>query len=124
MTSQLFQFMLGVWLMAAPSVLGFEETATATNYRIIGPIVAAFAGVAVGECTRSMRLWNLPFALWLVISALILSNSMTACVHSIAAGVVMGALCCLRGHTVDRYGGGWMVLFRAPAPRAAADRSN
>lgn len=112
MIGQLIQALLGVWLMFAPSVLDFEGTPAATNYRIVGPIMVALAGVAFGECTRSVRLWNIPFAVWIVLSPILISSPTIVTLVSVATGSAMLILCFVRGREEDHYGGGWIVLFQ------------
>ena len=58
---------LGLWLMVAPSVLDYGDPAAA-NDRIVGPIAAALAVIAVWEATRPLRWVNVVLGLWLVIA--------------------------------------------------------
>lgn len=111
MIAQLLQVALGLWLMAAPAVLGMTDPA-ATNYHIIGPIIAAVGGVAAGECTRSVRFWNLPLDLWLLASPLLMPTPEAVVINSLATGGASLALCFVRGHVKCQYGGGWMALLR------------
>ncbi|MGH7966442.1 MAG: SPW repeat domain-containing protein, partial [Candidatus Binatia bacterium] len=50
MWAQLTNILLGVWLMVAPAVFGYVGTAS-TNDRIVGPLVASFAMIALSEAT-------------------------------------------------------------------------
>ncbi len=110
MIAQLIQVGVGVWLMAAPAVLGMTDPA-ATNYHIVGPIIAALGGVAAGECTRSVRFWNVPLALWLLCSPLTMATPEAVMINSITAGGASLALCFVRGRVQHQYGGGWMALL-------------
>jgi hypothetical protein len=49
-----FRTLVGMWLMAAPAILGYGGTA-ATNDWIIGPRAATIAAVAASEVLRSLR---------------------------------------------------------------------
>jgi hypothetical protein len=50
MWAQLINALLGMWLMAAPAVLGYIGPAR-TNDRIIGPLAAGAALIAIWETT-------------------------------------------------------------------------
>jgi hypothetical protein len=104
----------GVWLMAAPAVIGYGDPAE-TNDRIIGPIAAAFAFVACWEVVAAMRWPTVPLGAWLVVAPAILGYDDTlAWVSSIASGAIIAAAGFV-GHDVrDHFGGGW----RSVRPRA------
>lgn len=112
MWAQLLNAAIGLWLMAAPAVLGYGG-ASATNDRIVGPIIAGLAGAAVGECTRGVRWALLPFGLWLVVSPLVISGAPAAAITSdVACGAAVLALALVRGRVKHSYGGGWRVLLK------------
>jgi hypothetical protein len=50
---------LGIWLTAAPAVLGFGEPAQALG-RIVGPILASLGAIAAFDLTRALRWAAIP----------------------------------------------------------------
>jgi hypothetical protein len=112
---------VAVWLMAAPSVLGYGDPAR-TNDRIIGPIAGAFAFVACWQILMAMRWPTLPLGLWLVVAPLALDYDSTASwVSSIASGVVIAAAAFVGRDVRDEFGGGWRSV-RPKAWRVGATR--
>jgi hypothetical protein len=112
--------LVGVWLMAAPSVLGYGAIA-ATNDRIAGPTVAAIAIVAMSQVTRAFRWLNLLIGVWLLVAPWILDYPSSALASSTVSGMALAGLACLRGRVDRRYGGGWRSLvrpWRSPAEGA------
>lgn len=111
MYAQLLSAAIGVWLMAAASVLGYEGAA-ATNDRIIGPVIASFGLIAATEVTRGVRFANLPLAVWLLIAPWILGFGTAATINSSFAGVLVALLSLVGGKVKHRYNGGWSALWK------------
>jgi hypothetical protein len=112
MYAQLAVFLLGVWLTAAPGLLGFGEPARA-NFHIVGPLVALFALTAAYQVTRPVRWVNLPFGVWLVNSPWVLGYAgQTETVWCVAVGLAVAGLSLVRGAMTKRFGGGWSALWR------------
>jgi hypothetical protein len=109
MWSQLVATALGLWLMAAPAVLGYGDPAR-MNDRIVGPIIASFAFIAVWEVTRSLRWVNVLSGLWLIVAPWILDFGTAATVNSIvvALGVLIAAS--TGGSVSQSFGGGWWAV--------------
>lgn len=99
---------VGIWLMAAPAVLGYGPPA-ADFHRIIGPTAAAFAIIAIAEVTRPLRWVNLPLGAALVIGALFIGNE-AATYTGVVSGLAMMALSVPRGRRDHAVGGGWKAL--------------
>ena len=76
---------LGIWLMAAPAVLGYDRPASADD-RIVGPLAAAFAIVAIWEVTRPLSWMNLLLGLWLIVAPWLLGYGLTATINSTVVG--------------------------------------
>jgi hypothetical protein len=112
MWPQIINAAVGIWLMAAPAVLGYGDPAR-TNDRIAGPLAAAFAIIAVSEITRPVRWLNLPIGLWLLIAPWVLSFSTVATVNSIIAGVILIVCARLGGGETSQFGGGWSALWKS-----------
>ncbi len=103
--------LLGVWLMAAPSVLGVRGTA-ADSTHMIGALVVTFAVVAFAEPARMVRLLNGLFGLWLLVAPWFLEGgNRTWLWSSVATGAVLSLLSLRRGPVVDRYGR-WQRFIR------------
>jgi len=111
MWAQLVNTALGVWMMAAPAVLGSTGGA-ATNARIIGPLIGSFAFVAAPQINRGVRWVNVPLGIWLAIAPFVLNGySAASTVNSVIVGLVVAALAPI-GHTDQAtFGGGWKTLF-------------
>lgn len=110
---------LGIWLMAAPDVLQYSAPAR-TNDRIVGPIAATFAIIAIWEVTRGLRWVNVPLGVWLVVAPLILGYAQTgAIINSLIVGVVLASMAMLGGSVSKQFGGGWSALWRSNAETEA-----
>lgn len=101
---------IGLWLMAAPAVLGYGDPA-ATSDRIAGPVAATFGIIAIWDVVRPMLRLNLPFGAWLVLAPWALGFGLAATVNSLACGVLLAALSLVPMETSGRYGGGWSSLW-------------
>jgi uncharacterized membrane protein len=97
---------LGVWLMAAPSVLGLTGAA-ADSHHIAGALVVTWSVIAFGEVARPVRLLNIPTALWIAASPWLLSGATGASrwLDMLVALVVIAAS--LRRGRIDEQFGGW-----------------
>ena len=68
MWARLLAVLAGVWLMAAPSLFGYGETAAMVHY-VLGPIAAALAAISFWGVTGSLRWAGLPIGLQLIAGA-------------------------------------------------------
>ena len=115
MWARIINMLLGIWLMASPAVLGYGEPARSHD-RIVGPVLAACACVAIWEVTRSLRWVNLPAGLWLLAAPWVLSyGAADATANSMIVGGIVALLALHHGKTTHRFGGGWSVLWRRTA---------
>ena len=113
MWAQVINAFLGVWLMAAPAVLGYDGIGR-INSLIVGPIAATFAIVAIWEVVRALGKVNAALGIWLVIAPLILDHgSMVPVVNSFLVGLVMIALAMKTGERSGNFAGGWRRLVDA-----------
>lgn len=116
MWAHLVNTALGLWLMAAPGLFGYE-TAAADSGHIVGPVIVTFSVTALWECTRGMRKWNCPLAAWLLIAPWVLGyDSVVAIVSDMSCGVLVFVFSSIRGEVSKKYGGGWSVLFNKHSP--------
>ncbi len=101
---------LGLWLMAAPAALGYGGAARA-NDRIVGPVAASLAVIAISQVTRPLRWGNVALGVWLLLAPWLLPYDAVSRVNSLAVGVGLIGFGLIRGPTPQRLGGGWSALF-------------
>lgn len=95
---------LGIWLMAAPAVLG-SHGAAAANDQLIGALVTTFAVVGFGEASRAARFINVPLGAWLLVAPWALSGASPYGRWSdLAVGVAVILLSLRRGRVEERFG--------------------
>jgi hypothetical protein len=111
MIAQLLAVGVGLWLMAAPAVLDYGEPASTVD-RVVGPLAATVAGVAVTQAMRSVRFWNVPVGLVLLGAPLLLGYEGRAALNSFLAGLALLLLARVRGRLTRRFAGGWSSLLR------------
>ncbi len=103
---------IGIWLMVAPHVLGYEGTAAADNHRVVGPIVFALAVVSQSYVTRMLHWLEVPLGAWLAVAPLVLVPPARGAANAIASGVVVLALGLLPTPRGPGLGGGWRAVLR------------
>lgn len=102
---------LGVWLMAAPAVLGHSGTTAGSSDRFVGPLIASIAFVAASEIARPVRWVNVTGAIWLVVAPWVLGFPTAAAINDVLVGVAVGVLSPLgKADMKARFGGGWRAL--------------
>ena len=116
MCARLVSAVLGLWLMAAPAMLGYSGAA-ATSDRIVGPLVASIAVIAVWEVARGLRWIGLIAVGWLLFAPWMLGYELVAAVHSLLVGIALGVLTVMGGRRGQRFGGGWRAVFSRPVDR-------
>jgi hypothetical protein len=109
MRAQMILVLVGLWLMAAPDVLGYDGAA-ATSDRIAGPVLAAVSFLAVFQITRGLRWANLPIGAWLAAAPWVLGFPADATVNSMLCGAAALVLAPIGSPDQRRYGGGWIAL--------------
>ena len=108
---QLANAAVGIWLMAAPDVLGYGGPARAVD-RTAGPLAAGVALVAAHQAARPLRWGNLPLGLWLLVAPWALAYGTVATANSTVAGLLLAGLASVRGAVTHRFGGGWVAVWR------------
>ncbi len=111
MPAQVVATVIGLWLYASPSVLGYDGAAAALD-RIAGALIVTFSFVAIWEFLRGVRLANRPLAVALLVAPWFLDQPTAGLISSVAAGAVVLALSFVEGTIQRRYGGGWSALLR------------
>lgn len=103
---------LGIWLMVSPAVFGFSKK-IADNAHIIGPLIATFSIIAVWECTRNVRLFNLPLAVWLLAAPWVLNyQNTTATINDCAVAALILLLSRVKIKRKSRFAGGWPAVWK------------
>ena len=96
--------LLGMWLMAAPALLG-AEGAAADHAFLAGALVAVVAITAVAEVARPLRLVLVPLAAWIALAALLAGDATPLFrVHGVAVAIALAAISLPRGPVQERHG--------------------
>jgi hypothetical protein len=94
---------LGVWLMAAPAVLGVGGPA-ANSHHLAGALVVTWAVIAFGEVARPVRLLNVPMGLWIAGAPWLLSGATVAARWTdLFLGISLIVLSIRRGRIRERF---------------------
>lgn len=109
MWAQALNALLGVWLMLAPSLLGYRDTFAAKLDWTVGPLVTAFAVVAMSGVLRAVRVVNLVLAMAVALAALEPVGRFATLAH-VATAVLIAVFSLPRGRIRHSYGGGWSSL--------------
>jgi hypothetical protein len=111
MWARLLSAALGVWLMAAPDVLGYGGTAGVGDH-VVGPIVVGSAVVAAWPVMRPLRWVGLVAGAWLLVAPWIFGDYGTVAMENgSVVGFLLAALALLGGERESRFGGGWRRLL-------------
>jgi hypothetical protein len=95
---------LGVWLMAAPAVLGVSGGAADSDH-LAGALVVTWAVIAFGQVARPARLLNVPMGLWIALAPWMLSGATDASRWAnLAVGALLVALSIRRGRIDEQFG--------------------
>lgn len=113
MRAQIVNIFLGLWVMAAPALLGYGPAA-ADNGHIMGPVIVTFAAVAIFECTRPVRKWNYLCGIWLLLAPWILGYEADwAIISDMVAGIAVIIFASVKGTVTSSFGGGWSSLWKS-----------
>ncbi|WP_300441191.1 SPW repeat protein [Christiangramia sp.] len=112
MWARILNTILGLWVMVAPGIFNFSEAAT-DNGHIVGPVIVTFSVIAYWEATLSLRKWNYPLAVWLLLAPWILSYTNTiAIISDMTVGILVIIFASVSGDVKKSYGGGWASLWQ------------
>lgn len=96
---------LGVWIMMAPAILGYEG-AVADSDNLVGALIVTFAVISMSEVARSVRFINFAFGGWMIAAPFVLgAESSAAMWNDVLAGAVLIALSIPKGDIGDDKGG-------------------
>lgn len=102
--------LLGIGLMAAPSIVDVGDLATALA-RIIGPIQAALCVIAVSGAVTAVRWATVAAGGALVVGAVVVFDAAGSALLGLA-GVAAVALGLVPLPAASRFGGGWRQAWR------------
>jgi len=125
MLAQILNAILGIWVMIAPSIWGFDKI-VADNDHITGPIIATFAITAFFECTRPVRRFNILAGFWLLAAPWVLGyNATPAIINDMGVGALVIGFSFVPGNVKSSFGGGWASLWQESSQheKEAAKRS-
>lgn len=111
MVWQFIAFAIAVGVMAAPDVLGLNDSVS-DAFHILGPIGAAVAGMAASTVLRGMRRLHLIPGSAIAVAGILLGDGLPALAVGLGAGVALVGLAFPGGVEGDPYAGGWSVLVR------------
>jgi hypothetical protein len=115
MWAQLLSALVGIWLMASPSILDYDDPAR-TNDWIVGPLAASLGIIAASKVNRSLRWTLLPLGLWQIVGPWVLGFATTPTINATLTGLILIACSQLGGQVATRYGGGWRALLPGRMP--------
>jgi hypothetical protein len=95
---------LGIWLLAAPAVLGATGSAAAADY-LVGALIVTWAVIAFGEIARPVRLLNVLMGLGIAAAPWLLAGDTTMSRwNDVLMGAAVIGLSLPRGQIVSRFG--------------------
>lgn len=110
MWAQFINAALGIWLMVAPGIFGFEKISV-NNDHIVGPVIATFAITALFESTR--RRFNIALGAWLLLAPWVLDyESAAAIINDMLVGTLVIGFSLVKGKIKNKFGGGWSSLWQ------------
>lgn len=109
--ARLIVMAVAVWLMAAPSLFDYQETAAADSDRIVGPIAGALAFVALWDVLVALRWLTLPCGLWLIVAPLFLDAGTTSwTVSTTISGLLIASAAAFGPDVRVEFDGGWTTV--------------
>jgi uncharacterized membrane protein len=95
---------LGIWLMAAPAVLGTDGL-LANSHHVAGALVVTWAVMAFGEIARPVRFLNMLMGLWVAMAPWLISGASGAIRWTDAlVGTLLIVLSLPRGRIDEKFG--------------------
>ena len=97
--------LLGFWITAAPTFLGYSGTIANSNH-VAGALIVTFAVIAMSEVGRPLRYILILFGLWLIAAPWILGTDHNAAMwNGVISGLVLIPLALPKGKVEDKRGG-------------------
>jgi hypothetical protein len=95
---------LGVWLMAAPALLGTSGAAASSSH-VAGALVVTWSVIGFGEVARPARLLNIPTGVWIAVAPWVVGGASDVSRWADPlTGLVLVVLSLPRGRIQERFG--------------------
>jgi hypothetical protein len=108
--------LIGLWLMAAPALLGSRDLSAGNDY-LAGPLITVVAVIAMAEVLRPGRYVNVILGLWLIAAPWFLAGANAATIWNDGiSGFALILLSLPLGPVRQRYGGWTQFTQWAPGP--------
>lgn len=111
MSARILAIIAGLWLEAAPAVLGYDGVAAKAD-RVVAPLIVGFVVVAIAEVTRPLRWVSVVLGGWLVIQAWTFGYPLIGAISATVVGLITVGCGVVRGTLRQSYGGGWSALVK------------
>ena len=113
MISMSINVAVGVWLIFAPQLCKYQESAAGSFDRVMGAMLVAFAMLAMWEVMAPLRWLCAASGLLLLFSPawIPIENESSVVVHMITGLIVLGMSLLVRKPR-HRYNGGWLSLVK------------
>ena len=111
---------IGIWLLAAPTLLGLTGGAR-LSHLVVGPIAASAALIALWPATRLVSRANIVLGAWLVVAPL-LTEHQAWWLESSLCGAGLAVLALVPRGQGHRFGGGWRALVDSRSPSGRTDK--
>ncbi len=96
--------LIGIWVVVAPSVLGFSGT-MADNNNLVGALIVMFGIISMSEVMRPARYLFILFGIWLIAAPFILGTDDNAAMWTnLISGAVLIPLAFPKGKVEDKRG--------------------
>lgn len=103
---------LGLWLTAAPEVLGYGGPARINDW-FLGPLIVSAAVVSWWEFMRPVRWVNVALGTWTAGFATVFNTSAPGRMSGLVCGFLIALLALRQGtHRPALFGGGWKAVLR------------
>lgn len=111
MIARFISFLIGIWLMVAPALLGYGGSAV-VNDRICGPLIISISIIAMWEVTRALRWVNAIIGFWLMLAPLVLHYvTWRSAFNNLLCAFILLVCAVVPGKRTHNFGGGWTGLF-------------
>lgn len=119
MWQPIVHIIIGLGLMAMPSLLGMDGVAADSNH-ICGPIIATLGIIALWDVNKAAIKANIIVAIWLILAPLFIEHSTVTAAINVVAGIVVAISSAKKRKDQHSYGGGWKSLIEKHPPHMQA----
>lgn len=113
---------IGVALMAAPAVWHYADEPAADLHRVVGPVAAGLAFIAMWKVVVGVRWPNALLGALLIVAPLFVGHPAAAVAVGVVAGAALVIATPFGGPSGDRFGGGWRSVWDRQRRRATEGR--